>query len=267
MAKNRLGRGLSAIFGDTVIDNNEIVNIPVDSILPNPHQPRTNFSEDELRELANSIKEKGVLQPIIVRRTGEEEFEIVAGERRVRASKLAGLSTIPAIIKEIKDEESFEIALIENIHRSNLNPVEEAMAYKTLMEKFGYTQEKLAEKIGKDRTTVSNTLRLLSLPHQVITMLKNGDITAGHARALLSLKDEEKALEMAKEIKRKKLSVRETEKVIYTLQNETVKHYEKQLSELLNMRVKINFKHNKGRVEIHFTSEEELRKLLRTFSR
>jgi len=228
MNKKSLGRGLSSLLSETQIDlnNDQDMNfveepnnikrsktlslIPIEKIQPNINQPRKTFSEEELTELKNSIESKGLLQPIIVREKGGY-YEIVAGERRWRAAQLAQLHEIPALIKELTDIEVLEIAIIENIQRSNLNPYEEALGYKQLLEKFNYTQEELASNLGKSRVYITNLTRLLNLPDSVLKFLKDGTITAGHARALIGV---DKALEIAKSIVKNELSVRETERLV-----------------------------------------------------
>ena len=228
MNKKSLGRGLSSLLSETQIDlnNDQDMNfveepnnikrsktlslIPIEKIQPNINQPRKTFSEEELTELKNSIESKGLLQPIIVREKGGY-YEIVAGERRWRASQLAQLHEIPALIKDLTDIEVLEIAIIENIQRSNLNPYEEALGYKQLLEKFNYTQEELASNLGKSRVYITNLTRLLNLPDSVLKFLKDGTITAGHARALIGV---DKALEIAKSIVKNELSVRETERLV-----------------------------------------------------
>ncbi len=261
MPKNdtRLGRGLSAIFGDieSIEDENKIETISLELIVKNPYQPREEFDDDDLRELSESIKEKGVIQPIIVRQM-EDKYEIVAGERRFLAAKIAGLKSIPAIVKNISNKESAEIALIENLQRKDLNPIEEAFAYKNLMEKFGYTQEEVAKRVSKDRATIANTLRLLNLPKEIINMLKRREITAGHARAILSLKNETAQKELAKDIKDKKLSVRDAEEKAKSVKIENnYEEYEKKLKAIFP-RAAIKYKNNKGKIEIFFKDEEEL---------
>ena len=228
MNKKSLGRGLSSLLSETQIDlnNDQDMNfveepnnikrsktlslIPIEKIQPNINQPRKTFSGEELTELKNSIESKGLLQPIIVREKGGY-YEIVAGERRWRAAQLAQLHEIPALIKELTDIEVLEIAIIENIQRSNLNPYEEALGYKQLLEKFNYTQEELASNLGKSRVYITNLTRLLNLPDSVLKFLKDGTITAGHARALIGV---DKALEIAKSIVKNELSVRETERLV-----------------------------------------------------
>ena len=237
MNKKSLGRGLSSLLSETQIDlnNDQDMNfveepnnikrsktlslIPIEKIQPNINQPRKTFSEEELTELKNSIESKGLLQPIIVREKGGY-YEIVAGERRWRASQLAQLHEIPALIKELTDIEVLEIAIIENIQRSNLNPYEEALGYKQLLEKFNYTQEELASNLGKSRVYITNLTRLLNLPDSVLKFLKDGKLTAGHARALIGV---DKALEIAKSIVKNELSVRETERLVKEFSKKNLK--------------------------------------------
>ena len=237
MNKKSLGRGLSSLLSETQIDlnNDQDMNfveepnnikrsktlslIPIEKIQPNRNQPRKTFSEEELTELKNSIESKGLLQPIIVREKGGY-YEIVAGERRWRAAQLAQLHEIPALIKELTDIEVLEIAIIENIQRSNLNPYEEALGYKQLLEKFNYTQEELASNLGKSRVYITNLTRLLNLPDSVLKFLKDGTLTAGHARALIGV---DKALEIAKSIVKNELSVRETERLVKEFSKKNLK--------------------------------------------
>ena len=237
MNKKSLGRGLSSLLSETQIDlnNDQDMNfveepnnikrsktlslIPIEKIQPNRNQPRKTFSEEELTELKNSIESKGLLQPIIVREKGGY-YEIVAGERRWRAAQLAQLHEIPALIKELTDIEVLEIAIIENIQRSNLNPYEEALGYKQLLEKFNYTQEELASNLGKSRVYITNLTRLLNLPDSVLKFLKDGKLTAGHARALIGV---DKALEIAKSIVKNELSVRETERLVKEFSKKNLK--------------------------------------------
>ena len=237
MNKKSLGRGLSSLLSETQIDlnNDQDMNfveepnnikrsktlslIPIEKIQPNRNQPRKTFSGEELTELRNSIESKGLLQPIIVREKGGY-YEIVAGERRWRAAQLAQLHEIPALIKELTDIEVLEIAIIENIQRSNLNPYEEALGYKQLLEKFNYTQEELASNLGKSRVYITNLTRLLNLPDSVLKFLKDGKLTAGHARALIGV---DKALEIAKSIVKNELSVRETERLVKEFSKKNLK--------------------------------------------
>ncbi len=265
--KKVLGKGLSAIFSDFSEDSENIQNIPIDDIKPNPYQPRNLDSNETLAELANSIKEKGVIQPIIIRKKGDF-YELIAGERRLRASKLAGLQTIPAIVKNFTDEESAQIALIENIQREDLNPLDEALAYKKLIENFNYTQEELSEKLGKNRSTIANTLRLLNLPKPIIELIKTNKITAGHARALLSLDNESFQIEIANLIVEKKLNVRDTEAKIREKKSQVdFSKYEKILKDWLDTPIKIKFSGKKGKIEITFHSTDDLENILAKFSK
>ena len=216
--KNRgLGRGLSALMADVTEDQSTVTQeaprradmmVPIEKIFPNPDQPRRDFTQDQLEELAASIKEKGVIQPLIVREQLDGNYEIVAGERRWRASQMAQLHELPVVVRDYNDTEVLEIAIIENIQRADLNPVEEAAGYRALMDKFGHTQEKLSEALGKSRSHIANLMRLLQLPDDVQEMLKRGDLTAGHARALITSEDPSK---LAKKVVKSGLSVRQTE--------------------------------------------------------
>lgn len=189
--KGGLGRGLEALFNENTADDNGVVTLRVSEIEPNREQPRKNFDEQALSELADSISKHGLIQPIVVRPTAGGAYQIVAGERRWRACRIAGLDTVPVVIKEVSDREYAEIALIENLQREDLNPVEEALGYRSLIEQYGLTQEAVAESVGKSRSTVTNALRLLSLNEEELSALRDGKITAGHARALLSVQDEQ----------------------------------------------------------------------------
>ena len=220
MSKKRLGKGLSALINnDENVDQSRVEEIFIDQIEANPFQPRSNFDEDALNELANSIKEKGVIQPITVRKIKAEKYQIVAGERRWRASKLVGLKKIPAVIRDFDEQEMLEIALIENIQREDLNPVEEAGAYKEMLDNFDITQAELAKQVGKSRSNVSNMIRLLKLSDKVKNHLQRGIITIGHARALLSLEKEETQVAACENIIIQDLTVRETENYVEKLKN------------------------------------------------
>lgn len=216
--KRRLGRGLAALIGDfaedgaaTVEDGGGLRHIPVELVFANPNNPRRNFKEDELEDLARSVREKGLLQPIVVRpRRDGEGYEIVAGERRWRASQRAQLHEIPALVRDLNDGEALELAIMENIQRSDLNPLEEASGYQQLIDRFGYTQQQLADSIGKSRSHIANTLRLLVLPGDVRVHIETGALTAGHARALIAT---ETPKELAEQVIAKGLSVRETEQL------------------------------------------------------
>jgi ParB family chromosome partitioning protein len=220
LSKKRLGKGLSALINNEEnVDQNRVEEVFVDQIEANPFQPRSTFDEDALNELANSIREKGVIQPITVRKIKAEKYQIVAGERRWRASKLVGLNKIPAVIRNFDDQEMLEIALIENIQREDLNPVEEAKAYKEMLDNFEITQAELAKQVGKSRSNVSNMVRLLKLAEKVKNHLERGTITIGHARALLSLDKEAAQVAACENIIIQDLTVRETEKYVEKLKN------------------------------------------------
>ncbi|KPA19833.1 Chromosome-partitioning protein ParB [Shimia sp. SK013] len=214
-----LGRGLSALMADVTEENarkspdgqqRPDMIVPIERIEPNPDQPRRDFTPDQLEDLANSIREKGIIQPLIVRKKGATKYEIVAGERRWRASQMAQLHELPVVVRDYDDTEVLEIAIIENIQRADLNPVEEAMGYRQLMDKFGHTQERLSEALGKSRSHIANLMRLLNLPDDVLGFLKSGDLSAGHARALVT---SDNASELAKKVIKGGLSVRQTEKM------------------------------------------------------
>ena len=250
------------------------LTLPIDKIEPNPDQPRNQFDEDTLQELADSIKQYGMLQPILV--TPKDDFyEIIAGERRWRAAKLAGIKDVPIIVKNYTDQEIVEISLIENIQRENLNPIEEAMAYKRLLEEFDLKQDEVAERVSKSRTAVTNSMRLLKLSERVQQMIVDDMISTGHARALLALDDEEQQYILANKIFDEKLSVRETEKLVKALKNpkKEVKvqkqehmfvydNLEEHLKNIIGTKVSVNPKANgKGKIEIEYYSEEELERI------
>lgn len=283
MNNNKLGRGLAAFLdSDQYLkqsNNTEIRNIAIDSVAPNPFQPRKEFNEESLIQLAESIKSKGVLQPIIVREKEPENYELVAGERRLKASTLAGFETIPAIIVNLDPRDQLEIAIIENIQRENLNPIEEASSYSRLIKEFSYTQEELSKVLGKSRSHVTNILRLLSLPKEVRNLVAQGKLSFGHARALIGL---ENPLEIAQKIVERSLSVRETENLVKSLklsdesdvisfekakknlkyQDPDIANVISQISSILNMNVSIKLKKLGGTIEINFKNFEELDKFL-----
>lgn len=256
-------------------ETSEIALIPLGQIVPNPRQPRTEFAEDALQELAHSIREHGVLQPIIVRRMGRDVFELVAGERRFRASQLAGVATIPAIVRDANPQSSLELALIENIQRENIGALEAAAAYLTLMNEFGLTQEQVAERVGKSRSAVANTMRLLRLPEPVLQALRNQTISEGHARALLAVESEAALLSLFAKVVREKLSVRETENLVkqgYRAGAKTPTEnpapdpnwsaVQKALSEYFATKVAIDRGKKGGRILIDFYSDEDLERIL-----
>ncbi len=291
MNKKSLGRGLSSLLSDNNIELNvshenhsdekgntverkgSLSLIPIEKIIPNKNQPRKTFGEEELNDLVLSIKSKGLLQPIIVREKGQF-YEIVAGERRWRASQLAQIHEIPALIKELSEAEVLEIAIIENIQRANLNPYEEALGYKELLETYNYTHEELANNLGKSRTYISNCTRLLNLPNGVLEFLRDGALTIGHARALINVKT---ALEIAQTVVQKGLSVRETESIVRKISNSHTKEsvnkkerdpdteiLERELSAELGFPVSILHTRNeqKGRMVLNYKTLDDLDRVI-----
>ncbi len=281
--RRALGKGLEQLFDlDNLNVNNvsefekniyedtkheEIIELNVDELRPNPYQPRTIFDEDALNELASSIKENGVFQPIIVKKS-IKGYDVIAGERRLRASKIAGKKTIPAIIRQISDEKMAEIALLENLQRENLNALEEAKAYKSLIEKLNLTQEELAKKVSKSRSHITNMLGLLRLPGEVQDMISTQKLTMGHARALSKLEDKEEIVKMANAITEKGLTVRDVEEKSENIpkkhqtnrkpKNEEFKYVQDMLREKLDTKVKIKDK----KIEISFTNTADLNRIL-----
>lgn len=267
-----LGKGLSAIFSENdTEDNNEVVTLKISQIEPNRNQPRRSFDEDALEELSQSIKEHGVLQPILVRPQIYGGYQIVAGERRYRASRMAGLTEIPAIIKELSDSETMQIALIENLQRRDLSDLEEAKGYQTLMDEYGFSQEDVARTVGKSRSAVANTLRLLGLPDDVKELLDQGKLSAGHARALLAVDQEKEIKEAADKIIKEGLSVRQTEKLVKSMGSAKPKkqavqklspyaEVELALTDALGTKVTVteNKKKGGGTLNIEFYDPEEL---------
>ena len=278
MASNKgLGKGLGALLGDfseDVTESSAYRELPVYKVEPNPDQPRREFDEAELQTLADSISVHGVIQPLTVREMPNGYFQIIAGERRWRAARMAGLSDVPVVVIEADDRKAMELALIENLQRQDLNPVEEALGNKTLMEEYGLTQENTAQQVGKSRSAVANTLRLLALTPEVLELLKTGEITAGHARAILSLKSEKKQIEAAKKIIALSLSVRQAETLCKNMNKEPeekpritfevdyVAECEKNLSKHLGRGVKIVNGKRKGRFELEFYGQDDLQILL-----
>ncbi|KAF0134518.1 MAG: chromosome partitioning protein ParB family [Candidatus Saganbacteria bacterium] len=274
--KKGLGKGLNALIpqGSVFTGGRTIVNVDITKVIPNPRQPRTSFNDESLNELAESIKSKGVAQPILVRmRKGS--YELIAGERRLRAGKLAGLSTIPAIVKDFSDEDSMELALIENIQREDLNAMDESEAYQRLLSEFKLTQQDIAKRVGKNRSTVANSLRLIELPPEIKESLHKDQISSGHARALLAIEDKDKQLHIFKEAVKNKLSVRDIEILVYGAPkqqkkgkrraeglNEELKPFIDQLSTYLGTKVAIKGNHTRGRIEIDYYSQEDLERLL-----
>ena len=277
--KSGLGKGLDAIFAenDTEANSSSTVMLRLDEIEPNREQPRKEFNEESLTELADSIAQHGVIQPLLVRPLMGGGYQIVAGERRWRASRRAGLSEVPAVIKELTDNEVMEIALIENLQREDLTPWEETLGYQTLIDTYGFTQEEVAKSMGKSRPAITNSLRLLQLPGSVVDFLKNGDISAGHARALLSLKDEKIMLQLAKKVVKEELSVRELE-LLVKAENEQKTEKEKKpskpkikyfqevelaLYDHLGRKVSVEGTKKRGMLQIEFYGEEDLSELIK----
>ena len=248
-------------------------NIPIEDIVPNPNQPRTNFNETELEELADSIKEHGILQPLIVRQQGDK-YEIIAGERRYQAAKIAGLTEVPAIVRDVDDQTVIELALIENLQRSDLNPIEEAKGYKQLLKTSGMTQEALAKAVSKSRSTITNSLRLLDLPEEVQQMIYDGKLTAGHARAILAVPDEENRIKLAHKVVDEGLSVRATENLapLYsgadeprktrTAAPQSYKRATRLLRKEYNTNVRVHSVRGRNKIEIEFKDEEDLARIL-----
>ena len=282
--RRALGRGLEELFSNeplaynkleekimNEVVNEEIVDIPLNELRSNPYQPRKTFDEESLRELADSIKEHGVFQPIIAKKS-IKGYEIIAGERRVKASLLAGKETIPAIIRDFSDQDMMEIALLENLQRENLNALEEASAYKKLLEELSITQEALAKRLGKSRSHITNMLGLLTLPEEVKEKIESNKISMGHARVLSKIEDKEKVKELAEKIIKEDLSVRDIEALSqddsYTRKNTQTrkntsrysqyKEVEEELSDLFGTKIKI--KNNK--IELHFVNDNDLNRIL-----
>ena len=298
MAKKGLGKGLGAIFGEDVVkeSNEELTKVKrslpaeeeetkgslmvkISLIEPNRDQPRKDFNEEELQELAESIKNYGVLQPLLVQKKGTS-YELIAGERRWRAAKLAGLKEVPVVLREYSKQQAMEIALIENVQRADLNPIEEAQAYQQLEKEFHLTQEEIAARVSKNRATITNAMRLLKLDEEIQNLLIKGAISSGHARAILSLEDKQLQKKAAKEVLDKRLSVRETEKLVKRLarasaeKNERTEKkddalalifqdLEERMKTIMGTKVSIHNKdRNKGRIEIEYYSEAELERIV-----
>lgn len=278
-----LGRGLDSLFvvnsTDVEVSTSDLIsNISIDSLRPNPYQPRKTFSPEALEELKNSIIENGILQPIIIRKSSIQGYEIVAGERRFRAAKEAGLKEVPAVVRDFNDNQMMELALLENLQRENLTPIEEAEAYHTIMDKLGYTQEAIADKMGKSRSHVANHLRLLTMPEQLQHFVSQDKLSYGHAKVLLGIKDKNEMLRIAKKVVELGLSVRQLEQLIkntklkkpikkeeivsfehleYFVQEET-----ENLREMFGTKVSINLNRDKGKIEIDFMSLEDLERIV-----
>lgn len=301
MSKKVLGRGLGAFFPDYEESSgddenapktktavpiepadrvNVVLDIPVENIRPNPHQPRSDFKEEALEQLATSIKKHGLIQPITVRHIGEKRFELISGERRLRATKLAGLQKIPAYIREADDEQVIAFALIENIQREQLNPLEISLGYQRLIDECNYTQSEVAERVGKNRSTVTNMLRLLQLPAFIQAALRDESITTGHARALINIKDEKDQEKLLQTIQKKNLSVRQTEELVKSYDKKTeqktskkpapksnpfLDDVSKRLRSQLSTKVNIKQKGKGGEIRIEYYSDEDLERLIQLF--
>ena len=298
MAKKGLGKGLGAIFGEDIVkeSNEELTKVKrslpaeeeetkgslmvkISLIEPNRDQPRKDFNEEELQELAESIKNYGVLQPLLVQKKGTS-YELIAGERRWRAAKLAGLKEVPVVLREYSKQQAMEIALIENVQRADLNPIEEAQAYQQLVKEFHLTQEEIAARVSKNRATITNAMRLLKLDEEIQNLLIKGAISSGHARAILSLEDKQLQKKAAKEVLDRRLSVRETEKLVKRLARASAEKNERnekkddalalifqdleeRMKTIMGTKVSIHNKdRNKGRIEIEYYSEAELERIV-----
>lgn len=274
--KQGLGRGLNALMSEAQTETGNVTSdtlVDITKIQPNPNQPRTHFNETLLQELSESIRENGVLQPLLVRKKGQK-YEIIAGERRYQASKLAGIEKLPVIIKDVDDQKMLELALIENLQRSDLNPIEEAKGYKQLLKESGMTQEALSKAVSKSRSAITNSLRLLDLPDEVQQFLFDGKMTAGHARAILAVPFEDARIRLAQKVVNEGLSVRATENLapLFSVGEEpkkskavTPQSYKKAaraLRQVFNTNVKVKSSRGKNKIEIEFKDEEELSQIL-----
>lgn len=274
--KSGLGRGLSSLISEAAAESGVEAatnELPIESIIPNSCQPRKHFDEDALQELSDSIKAVGVLQPLIVRES-KGKYQIIAGERRYQAAKLAGLGSLPVIIKDLDEVNTLKIALIENLQRKDLNPIEEAKGFKELIRAADLTQEELAQSVSKSRSAIANALRLLDLPEAVQDFLYQGELTAGHARAILAVPDDDKRIALANKVVEEKLSVRETERLAplfsvnqsetrtKTITPKSYKIAARSLKEFLSTPVKVKSVRGKNKIEIEFSDEEDLSRIL-----
>ena len=276
MEKRALGRGIGALITEnSSVHKEEVIYVQTEKIKPNPFQPREYFDTESIEELSQSIKEKGVIQPLLVRRKGDD-YELIAGERRLRAAKLLNKSEVPVLIKDVQDKDSLELALIENIQRQGLNPIEEAHAYQYLIDKFQVTQEKISEGLGKSRVSIANILRLLKLPQEVQQELKNGRLSFAHGRTLLEIEDENQQRKLAQEVISKGLSVRELENLVKMHRPRLSKRkigtsnrephlviLEEQLQQVLATKVRISMRKKRGHILIEFYSREELERIVK----
>lgn len=263
-----------------VEDESKIWILPVDRLAPNKQQPRQVFTSEALKELTASIKEKGILQPIVARRLGEREFEIIAGERRWRAAQAAGLHEVPVILKKVTEQDSLELAIIENIQRENLNAMEEAEAFELLLTRYELTQQQVADQLGKDRSSVANSLRLLGLPSEIKSLVRGSELSSGHAKVLLGLESSAAQISIAKQVVAEKLSVRATEKLVAKTRAEKarpitpssgldvdvprrlIEGLSSELQKLVGTKVSIDYAEGKGKLQIHFYSDEQLTQIV-----
>lgn len=275
MNKKKLGRGLGELLGDALDDTGRVMDISINEISPNPWQPRRDFDEESLNALASSIRENGLIQPVVVRKKKDGTYELAAGERRWRAAKMAGLTAIPAISKEYDDRSMAEMALVENLQRKDLNPVDEGMAYRKLMDEYGLTQENISKKVGKSRPYVANMVRLLDLPEEVKDFLSKGQLTAGQARPLLGLESDAEKVQLARRIVKEGLSARKVEDIIREGKEPKKKEdppaaaFMKAVEEKLGLsvgskvRIRIGKGKNahKGTISISFSNDEEFQRI------
>ncbi len=277
MDKRVLGRGLDALITPTTQDTNtskeRVQTLRISQIVASKFQPRQTFSQAKIEELAQSIREKGLIQPIIVRQTEGERFELIAGERRFRAAKFLGLAELPAIVRRVTDADVLEMSIIENIQREELNALEEAKAYRRLASEFGLSQDLIAQRVGKDKTSISNLLRVLNLPEKIQNFLSENQISFGHAKALLSIGDEKRQSKICDQIIQKGLSVRQAEALAgpkgkpkrsaARMLDSNIRHLEEKLQHSLGTKVRIQMGHKRGRIEIDYYSLEDLERVLK----
>jgi len=277
MEKKALGRGLEALLPisgvKTLLEDKEIQELPIEHIIPNRYQPRREFSDSELVELAESVKQNGLLQPILVRRKGDGFFELIVGERRLRAARIAGLHSVAAIVRNSNDEQAIELALVENLQRKDLNPMEAARAYHRMVQEFGFTHETIAQRLGKDRSSIANLVRLVNLPSEIQQLIESDLISTGHAKVILGLENSEKQIKLARRIAQEQLSVRQAEEEVarearwrkgkrVAWRRKPYPDLEERIQKHLGTRVTILKGKRSGKVVIHYFSSAELERLL-----
>jgi ParB family chromosome partitioning protein len=277
MEKKALGRGLEALLPiggvKTILEDKEIQELPIEHIIPNRYQPRREFSDSELVELAESVKQNGLLQPILVRRKGDGFFELIVGERRLRAARIAGLHSVAAIVRNSNDEQAIELALVENLQRKDLNPMEAARAYHRMVQEFGFTHETIAQRLGKDRSSIANLIRLVNLPSEIQQLIESDLISTGHAKVILGLENSEKQIKLARRIAQEQLSVRQAEAEVArearwrkgkraAWRRKPYPDLEERIQKHLGTRVTILKGKRSGKVVIHYFSSAELERLL-----